>query len=446
MRNLLGKAALAASVLLFLLACSKGRPAGLERVSTIRPDLSDIQAYETSVRAELAENILPFWIKNAPDPKNGGFYGRVEDDLSVDASAPRGVLLDARILWTFSAAYLSTGRRYNLDMADKAYSDLQSRFSDRTNGGYFWATRADGTVSDPRKILYAQAFVIYALAEYHRATGSPEALQCAQDLYRLIGEKCRDKVNGGYFEEFDTAWTPLRNRGEKSSALGAPDQKSQNAHLHMMEAFTSLYRVWPDKALAVDIAALQDLMLDKVLNGATHHLGLYFSDDWKCSSKEISFGHDIEFSWLVCESAAVLGDRARIARARKTAVEIALAVAAEGVDSDGGLYNEGLPDGTISDDNKDWWPQAEAAVGFLNAWRISGDPRFFRLSEASWSFIRFHVSDAKGTGEWFGRLDRKGRPVPGFGKISFWKCPYHNGRACMEIAEMLNEAGDSSVR
>ncbi|HNX04891.1 MAG TPA: AGE family epimerase/isomerase, partial [Opitutales bacterium] len=256
MRNVLGPSLAAIVVACCFVACSRSGHDALSNASTIPPDAAEISALRISAEAEFTGNILPFWMKNAPDSANGGFHGFVGDDLKPDPAAERGALLDTRILWTFSGAYLTTGRRVYLDMAARAYSDLQSRFFDAKSGGYFWAARPDGTISDPRKMLYVQAFAIYALSQYHRATGDRDALKNAIDLYRLVEEKCRDRVNGGYFEEFDSQWNPIAARAPGDSPLGATDQKSQNVHLHMMEAYTGLYRIWPDRTLAADLAAL----------------------------------------------------------------------------------------------------------------------------------------------------------------------------------------------
>ncbi len=428
----------AALLLLVLSSCREARPAGEANVPDTPPTRAETSAYKESATRELFKNILPFWRNHAPAP-GGGFYGYVGDDLLPDDSQPRGALLSARILWTFSEAFERSGSKEDIGMAQKALDDLHGRFLDTANGGYFWAADAGGRILDDRKVVYLQAFVIYALTACNRATGDAGALEEARALRNLVEEKCRDRENGGYRELFDAAWKPLRARNVREDPLGAEGEKSQNAHLHLLEAYTTLYRAAPDEALAADLAALMDVMTDRIYNRQTHHLGLFFDADWKCLSNKVSYGHDIEFSWLLCEAAEALGDPSRIEKAHRIALEIADTVAREGVDGDGALFNEGDAQGKILDDDKDWWPQAEAAVGFLNAWRISGEPRFYRLSEQAWLFAMKNLSDAKGAGGWRGRVDRKGRPLSHYGRISFWKCPYHNARACMEIADILNE-------
>jgi cellobiose epimerase len=396
-------------------------------------------AYAARAAHELDSDILPFWMKHAPDTVQGGFYGRVNRAGVPDADADKGALLTARILWTFSAAYRHNGDPACRDMARRAYKDLNARFGDKENGGYYWTTDADGKPIDARKIVYGQAFAIYAMSEYYRATGDKAALDNAVRLYRLVEERCRDKVNGGYFEEFSKDWKVSRKRGEgfNGSALGALGQKSQNVHLHIMEAYTNLLRVWPDDSLRANLASLQDVLLTNIYDESTHHLRLFLDEDWTPLKGVVSFGHDIEFSWLLVESAEVLGDPARIEHARSVAVDIARTTLAEGVDADGGIFNEGTGAGGIIDTNKDWWPQAEAAVGFVNAWRISGDPVYLRASVRSWDFIEAHIVDHK-YGEWFRSVKRDGTPANGpQDKVGFWKCPYHNSRACLELMDRL---------
>jgi mannobiose 2-epimerase len=217
--------------------------------------------------------------------------------------------------------------------------------------------------------------------------------------------------------------------------MGLAGAKSQNVHLHVLEAYTNLLRVWPDADLRKDLTSLVEVMLTRVLNPANHHLRLFLKDDWTPRTDAISYGHDIEFSWLLPEAAAVLGDPGLIARTNAVAVEIARTTLSEGIDTDGGVAEEGGPAG-ITDRSKEWWPQAEAAIGFLNAYQISGDPVFLRASLRTWDFIDARLVDRK-NGEWFQGLTKSGAPSrqP---KVSFWKCPYHNGRACLEMVERLD--------
>jgi mannobiose 2-epimerase len=368
----------------------------------------------------------------------------VRDDL------PRGALLTARILWTFSAAY----RRYHdpeyLEMARWAYQDLVKNFLDREHGGLFWTIAPTGQPLDAHKQVYVQVFGIYGLCEYFRATGEKPALDQAVAIYRLVEKHASDRQHGGYFDSLNRAWQ--RESGMEANLLGdAP--KSQNSHIHILEGYTSLLRSWPDAGLRARQYELIELTLTHIIDPRTHHLVLFMQDDWTRIGEEISYGHDIELSWLLVEAAEVLGDPALVARARTEAVAIANATAAEGIDRDGGVYNEGNPHGPTNT-NKEWWEQAEAAVGFLNAYQISGDPRHFAQSVRSWQFIQNKFVD-RVHGDWHNTLQRDGTPILSFttrtgltvpsAKLSIWKCPYHNSRSCLELIERLEALDHARV-
>jgi mannobiose 2-epimerase len=395
----------------------------------------DTKALARQIEAELRGNILPFWLEHARDRERGGFYGEIRNDLTVKKNASRGALLTTRILWTFSAAY----RRYHdpayLEMARWAYDDLLAHFWDKENAGVYWRVSADGRPQDMRKITYVQAFAIYGLSEFYRATGEQPVLDRAIELYRTLELRGHDRANRGYFEEFSRDWKVARARGLfGGGAMTAPGQKSQNTHIHILEAFTNLVRAWPDPELRKNLREVADVLVTRVLDSSNHHLRLFLGEDWKPVSEEISFGHDIEFSWLITEAAEEIGDEAFLAGAKKNAVAIAEATRREGVDPDGGLVAEAGPHG-VTDGYKEWWPQAEAAIGFFNAYQISGDPSFLRNSAASWAFIEAHLIDRQ-HGEWFQGVTREGKAgIPL--KVSFWKCPYHNGRACMELLDRI---------
>jgi len=399
---------------------------------------AELQALAGAAEQELRGDILPFWLAHARDDR-GGFQGLVEDDLTVRPKAPRGALLTSRILWTFSAAYRQQAKPEYLAMAQAAYRDL-ARFRDPEAGGLFWSLRADGRPLDTHKQIYGQAFGVYALAEYHRATGDQAALQESIALYRLIEAKARDRVNGGYFDEFSRTWgAPDRKH---RSVLGGPNApKSQNTLLHLLEAYTALARVWPDPGLHRALHDLLSVMLDRVVNPATHHLMLYQDAAWTPLVTDISFGHDIEFSWLAVEAAEVLGEPELLARVRAEAVAVARVTLAQGVDADGGVCNEAGPQG-LTDTRKDWWPQAEACVGFLNAYQLTGDRQWFDAARHTWGFIQAKVVDHE-RGEWRQSVARDGSYTPQ-PKLNFWKCPYHNSRACLELMERLESLAKAS--
>lgn len=390
-------------------------------------------SYSSRIETELRQNILPFWIQHTIDRERGGFYGEISHDLVVDRDAERGALLTSRILWTYSSAYRRFGQGDYLEMARWAYADLIKRFWDRENGGLFWSASADGKPLRTRKQVYGQAFGIYALSEYYRATSEQAALERAIEIYRALEKHCRDRRHGGYFEAYTKAW--VLEEDVRLSEVDLNEPKSQNTNLHVMEAYTNLLRAWPDSELQRSQKDLVEVMITRILDSSTFHLGLFFDEAWRPRTDRISFGHDIEAAWLLHEAATVLGDPALLTRIREIALQIARATYEQGLDADGALLYEADSRG-LTNTTKEWWPQAEAAVGFFDAYQINGDERYRSAALRLWDFIEQYLVDRE-RGEWFRSVTREGQVETVHAKVSFWKCPYHNGRACMELLERL---------
>jgi mannobiose 2-epimerase len=392
-----------------------------------------LQAYIHKAEAELRQNILPFWIEHTVDRERGGFYGSITNDLVVDREAPRGALLTSRILWTYSAAYRHYHVPEYLEMARWAYDGLATRFWDNEHGGLYWMADAEGRPLSVRKQIYGQAFGVYALAEYHRATGDDKALGRATDLFQAIEDHSRDPQHKGYFEAYTRDWrleTDLR-----LSDVDMNEKKSMNTHLHVMEAYTNLMRVCDNAQLHERQAELIEVMMEHIVDPLTCHVLMFFDEHWNARSDHISFGHDIEASWLLTEAAEVAGERRLIEAARSLAVRMAQATYDEALAPDGGLHYEAAPRGIVQS-HTEWWPQAEAVVGFLNAYQISSEPHFLDAALRCWDYIEQHLVDHE-HGEWFRAVTREGAVKADELKVSFWKCPYHNGRACMEMIERL---------
>ena len=385
------------------------------------------------IESDLRQNILPFWIKHVVNAPGGTFHGSLTNDLTLEANAERGALLTTRILWTYSAAFREYRDASYLAIAEHAYADLLARFHDKQHGGFYWSIAANGTVLRDRKQIYGQAFAIYALSEYHAASGLREPLDLAVVTFRHIEKHAREAKHGGYLEAFGRDWSPIADM--RLSVVDQNDPKSQNTLLHIMEAYTNLLRLWPDAGLRHALTELVETMLTRVVNSVTSHLGLFFANDWTVTSDKISYGHDIEAAWLLTDAAVVLANPALIARIQPLAVKIADVTLAEGTDTDGGIYNQGSPAG-ITDANKEWWPQAEAVVGFLNAYQISRNERYLSAALHTWNFIETRLIDRK-NGEWFRGVTRDGRLLEQELKVSFWKCPYHNGRMGLEAVRRL---------
>ena len=392
------------------------------------------------LKKEVAGDILPFWARYAVDPDNGGFYGKIDCDLQIDAHAPRAAVINSRILWTYAAASRLIDPQYR-DLADRAWNYIVDKFWDAEYGGIYWMVDYRGHAVSDRKQIYAQAFAIYAFAEYFRATGDCESLVRAKRLYELIEAKSYDPVYKGYIEACARDWGELQDLRLSEKDLNSP--KSMNTHLHILEAYTNLLRVWRDPALLASQKALLAVTMDHIVDERTAHFHMFFDNQWNSLTDHVSYGHDIEGSWLIVEAAEVVGDPVLLDRARKLAVRMADAVARAAVDKDGSIYYEANSAGVLIDPNKHWWAQAEAVVGFYNAYQLTGEERFRDLAYRAWEFIEAKVVD-RIHGEWHAKLRPDGTPFQEHEDsdaclVGPWKCPYHNSRVCYEMMERLEK-------
>jgi len=386
------------------------------------------------VERELLGDILPFWLKYAVDHEFGGFRGQIANDLTIDPLAHKGLILNARILWTFAKAYKVYGNEMYLRTAQRAFEYLLRHFWDAQFGGVYWMVDHLGNPVETKKRIYGQAFTVYALAEYAAASAEKEPLEKAIALHRLIEDASHDSKNGGYFETYERDW---KLAGEQRlSEVDMDEKKSMNTHLHLLEGYANLLRLWNDDGLRNRLRELLRIFLDHIIDPESHHFRMFFDEAWHDRSDRFSFGHDIEGSWLICEAAEVLGDSAILEETRKEAVRMAQAVFEQAVDGDGGLLYEGRGK-EIIDTDKHWWPQAEAVVGFLNAYELSGRDYFLKAAQNSWAFIQKYIVDHQ-RGEWYWKVSRDGTPSNDKYKVDPWKCPYHNSRTCFEVMERLD--------
>lgn len=381
---------------------------------------------QEEVEKELTENILPFWAKYAPDPIHGGFIGEMSNDLKINPDAAKGLILNARLLWTFSAG--SSWGPYHA-LADRAYAYLMEKFWDQEFGGAYWLLDAKGNPLDTKKKIYGQAFLLYALTEYYKTTQNPEALGKAKEVFRLIEEKSYDHENTGYFETYEKNWHLASDLRLSEKDLN--EKKSMNTHLHLLEALTNLYQVWKDSLLKIRLRQLVLNFIEHIIDSQKFHLILFFDEKWNPKSEIISFGHDIEASWLLCEAVEALQDAELKSSIYRIAVRMAKEVSLRAQDHDGGLFYEADPEGII-DSDKHFWVQTEAVVGFINAYQLSKEEKFLDSALKCWRFIQTHLVDRK-FGDWVYRVSREGKPYWEVPKISQWKCPYHSSRMCMEV-------------
>jgi len=389
-------------------------------------------ALPAEIETELG-NILHYWEQFSPDYLGGGFIGRIDQDNKTYPAAPKGAVLNARILWSFSAAYSYTRNPRHLEFATRAYNYIREFFLDKTHGGMYWSVDHQGKILEAHKQVYAQAFGIYGMSEYYRATHNPQALELALDWYHLVEKFSRDREHGGYTDAFARDWSFLPDK--RLSAKDENASKTMNTHLHLVEAYSNLYEVWPSQNLKTDIIHLLRIFDEKIMNSSNHHLGLFFSDDWQMDSRIISFGHDIEAGWLLQSCANSVNDISSVQTASRNALLIT-AAAMEGLDQDGGLWYEYDSESRGIIKEKHWWPQAEALIGFCNAWQLTGQDQFRNALLKNWHFIRNSILDTL-QGEWNWGVDQDGIKMTGQDKVGFWKCPYHNSRACLELLKRL---------
>ncbi len=384
-----------------------------------------------AVELELTERILPFHIQHIVDAERGGFYGSISNNLSVDYDAPKGAVQCARLLWTYARAYRLFADDDYLIMAKRAFTYLLDCFWDAEYGGLFWSVTPTGEPHDTRKLTYAQAFGIYGLSEFFRATQEYAALTKAIRLFHLLESR---QFTQGYVEGTLRNWEI--DPTSAVDTVSMPVAMSMNTHLHILEAYANLLLAWPDSVVRTRLHRLIVIMNERVYDAKTGHLQLHFDADWRSLSGHFSYGHDIEASWLMWESAEILNDPDLCATIRPTVLRLAEVTLAEGIDSDGGVLDEGDASGIISRE-KHWWPQAEALVGFLNAYQMTGDARYVGVIGRIWTFIQSHIIDPE-HGEWIWGIDAAGDPLPKE-KAGMWKTPYHNGRACFELLERLSK-------
>ena len=409
----------------------------------------DAKFYE-SVKDELLNDILPFWENHSRDTRPGceGFYGSISSSGQADAEAPRSIVMTSRFLWTYSAAARHFKNPALLKMADFAYRTIVSKYWDSENGGVYWSVLPDGTPCVSKKQIYGEAFCCYGLCEYAAAIKelrqdllSEEAMNYALDIYNFLEQYAFDTKDGGYLEACAQNWSPTDDMILSPKDMNCP--KSMNTNLHVMEAYTNLYRTLPlvfsdAKAIRAEVgdslAALVRLTVEKILQ-PNAHLGMFFDMKWNPLSDEISYGHDIEASWLLWEAACELKDEELKSEIKETVIKVAETALNEGFDHENGCMENFLrsePEGKVRDRTRVWWNQAEAMNGFYNAWEMTGETKYSDACHAEWKWILNHQTDRE-NGEWWNEVDVNGNPVLTEDKGGNWKTSYHNGRTCLEL-------------
>ncbi|TGY96364.1 N-acylglucosamine 2-epimerase [Petralouisia muris] len=387
--------------------------------------------FATEIKQHLTGALIPFW-HGLRDDRHGGFYGYLGYDLELDKEAVKGCILNSRILWFFSNAYLTLGEDALLSDARHAFLFLKEHCLDKEYGGVYWSLDYTGEPEDTTKHTYNQAFAIYALSSYYDASKDPEALEIAHSLYRLVEEKCTDEY--GYLEAFSREFQPADN--DKLSENGVMAEKTMNTLLHVFEAYTELYRVTKEACVADRLRYMLDLMADKIYNQKLGRQEVFFDKTWNTLIDLYSYGHDIETAWLVDRGLEILGDvsyQEKLAPITRTITE--------------NIYNRAYMDHSlvneaekgVVDTTRVWWVQAEAVVGFLNGYQKQGKKEYLEAAKDIWNYIRDYMIDKRQGSEWFSGLDKDRNPIEE-PIVEPWKCPYHNGRMCLEVIRRLKDA------
>jgi cellobiose epimerase len=407
----------------------------------------ELSKYRGIFSSELHGNILPYWMKYGVEKNGNGFYGAVDLDGNPVLTANKTSVLNARILWTFSAAAMLDGNQEYAAMADKAYKVVTEDFEDKKYGGYYMELTSSDAVANDIKHTYAQAFVIYALCKYYEFRPLRSVMDRIQGFFNLLEDKAKDPVNQGYVESFTRDWQIYgTNRMADNN-----EPRTMNTHLHVLEAWAALYKVWKEPLVEKRLTELMYLFLDRIIR-KEGHFGIFFDESFNeaaASAGICSFGHDIEGSWLLWEAAEILGNKEIISRMRTLAVKMVDNIERVAVDKDGGLFLESTRFGSHVKTNKHWWQQSETLVGFMNAFELTNDVKYWNTVKLSWDFIDTCLIDHQ-RGEWYTKLNRLGVPFlveppddpsPYYRndwKIDPWKCPYHNGRAMMEMMKRID--------
>lgn len=377
------------------------------------------------IKAELENHILPFWNKLV-DNENGGFYGYVGNDLTLDKNAVKGVILHSRILWFYANCYLVLKKDEYLEKARHCYEFMKNHCLDKKNGGVYWSVNADGSVNDSMKHTYCQAFFVYALSSYYDASKDSEALDIALDVFRCIEEKCTDDV--AYQEAFSADWKIIPNDALSENGLMA--DKTMNTTLHLIEAYTELYRVSNNINVEKRLRFQLDLTYDKIFDRENSKLMVFFDKNMQEIGDIYSYGHDIEATWLLDRACDVLGDE-KLSKKISSMNSKIVAKIADIAFKNGALNNE-VEKGVVNT-WRIWWVQAEGVVGFLNAYQRYENANYLEISRKLWDYIKNNIVDKRDGGEWYSQVDENGKQAEFKPIVDPWKCPYHNGRMCLEV-------------
>ncbi len=412
--------------------------AGSEAPQSPGPEV--YRALADEMEAQFRELVGKFFPR-AVDKERSGFLEHFREDWSHGVETGKFLVYQARMTWVAAVAaeFAPDLREEYLGYARHGLRFLDGVMRDRERGGVYYSLGLDGKPDrSGEKHAYGLAFAIYAGAAVYRVARDPAALSFAQDTFRWLDEHAHDAANGGYFESLSLEGKPRPGDGRSFDGIGTLlGFKSMNSHIHLLEAFTELYRVWPDAHLRSRLEELLSVVCDRIAV-EPGCLNLFFTPDWRAVPAHDSFGHDVETAFLLLEAAEALGmpEDPRTWSVARSIVDHALEW---GFDQElGGFYEKGEAFAPAHDRSKVWWTQAEGlnALVLLHERYGKETSRYFDTLRKQWKFIKEHVIDRR-HGGWFPHVSREGAPLGSREKASPWKAAYHDGRALLRCAERL---------
>lgn len=396
--------------------------------------IDKLKAMKQPIWLELTENVFPFWEKYSVNPR-GGFYGARLNDLTICSDIPTSAIYVSRLLWTFSTLYLKFGNPLHLDLAQRAFNTIREAFWDPTYGGVYWSVNQDLQPVMDRKHHYAQAFAIYGLSAFYQATRDQKASQVLEELIGLLEKYAYDPQYGGYYESCNRQWQLLED--SRLSERDLNSKKSMNTLLHLLEAYTHVRRISDNERVAIQQEALLQVFLEKIFNPDSGHLSLFFDEQWHSMTQGVSYGHDIEASWLLWEAAEICGNKQLLEQTRTVTLTLADRVLKRGYEKRGFIHYDGTPDGPLFNEPISWWPQVEGMVGFMNAYQLNKEERYLQPVLTLWAFIQANFVDRK-YGDWVKVLLPDLSPDDRVFKIGPWEGPYHHVRALLEMIQRID--------
>jgi cellobiose epimerase len=370
-------------------------------------------------------NILNFWYKHVYHDQ--GIAAEVYNCGTINKGANTGSLFLSKIIYGVSAASVHLSDNQYKPLADKAYSDLSTRFKN-PKGGYYWAMNNNGKIlHDEINVSYSQAFVVYGLIEYYALTASEPVKEALNEQISFIEKVLVNKEDGSFKDGFTQDWRPLANQ-----------TKSLGTHLHMLEAYVKRFEVLKDTSCKAKIENLLELILTHFIDDRTFEVFHQFDNNWQALPNENWLGHNMELSWIICKAAREIRNEILFKRCSQVAVELCNQAIEQGFDTQyGGMFNRFDKKELIITD-KEWWPQAESVVAFLNAYRITTDKKYLSYAIRLLEYIDNIFSDSI-EGEWYDSVTREGSPFLEKPKVHFWKSLFHNVRYCLETANYLQK-------